>query len=601
MLDAGTQTLMVTFTPTDTVRYTSTSKTVSITVNKATATISWNDPAPITYGTLLNGPQLNATSSAPGTITYSPTAGTALGAGNEQSLTATLPASTNYEAATKTVTIHVTPAPLTITADDKQRSAGVANPTLTASYAGFVNGDTAASLDTPVSLSTTATNHPGDYRITASGAADANYAITFVPGTLTIIGVDDFLPGDYAIQFGNAQVGVPVSGILETEGDRDRFDVTLQAGIQYDISLEGMDTGGGSLIDPAIYGVFNSQGQSVAGGADNNSGIGTNALVEQLVVDVDGIYQIEVGSAQDLDTGDYTLTVESVGYIDDFLPGISGAIGSVTIDGRATGEIELSGDVDGFRISLQANTTYAISIRGRDSNNGTLVDPDLLGIFSSSDLLGTPNSSVQTLKTQFFGDDSTSVFTPQNAGEYFIGVQDIFGGVGTYTVAVDNIGVRDNFSADVDTAGLIAPGGSAAGRIDFGQDNDWFESNLSANRVYEISLMHEAGGNALADPFFAGVYDRSGVLIGNTENDDGGDGNSSALQFVTDDAGTFYLAAGGFGNTTGQYRLELNDLGVLDDATFDITIEYASDDVPDSYIAAFEDGKSIGVVPQHSN
>src|SRR6185369_12149727 len=58
----------------------------------------------------------------------------------------------------------------------------------TASYSGFVNGDTVASLDTPVTLSTTATvaSAVGTYPITASGAADSNYMISFIAGTLTV-------------------------------------------------------------------------------------------------------------------------------------------------------------------------------------------------------------------------------------------------------------------------------------------------------------------------------------------------------------------------------------------------------------------------------
>ena len=59
---------------------------------------------------------------------------------------------------------------------------------LTASYSGFVNGDTAANLATPVSLTTTATTASpvGGYPITASGASGSNYTIAYVSGTLTI-------------------------------------------------------------------------------------------------------------------------------------------------------------------------------------------------------------------------------------------------------------------------------------------------------------------------------------------------------------------------------------------------------------------------------
>ena len=43
-------------------------------------------------------------------------------------------------------TLTVTPVALTITADNQTKVYGAALPTLTASYTGFVNGDTAASL-----------------------------------------------------------------------------------------------------------------------------------------------------------------------------------------------------------------------------------------------------------------------------------------------------------------------------------------------------------------------------------------------------------------------------------------------------------------------
>src|SRR5205823_3948929 len=82
-------------------------------------------------------------------------------------------------------TLTVTPAPLTITADNKSKVYGAALPALTASYSGFVNGDTPASLTTAPTLSTAATagSHVGSYALTASAAASPNYTITYVGGT----------------------------------------------------------------------------------------------------------------------------------------------------------------------------------------------------------------------------------------------------------------------------------------------------------------------------------------------------------------------------------------------------------------------------------
>ena len=88
-------------------------------------------------------------------------------------------------------TLTVMPAPLTITADNQTMIFGTPLPTLTASYSGFVNGETAASLTTLPTLSTTATadspSSGNPYPITASGAVDPNYAISYVAGSLTVL------------------------------------------------------------------------------------------------------------------------------------------------------------------------------------------------------------------------------------------------------------------------------------------------------------------------------------------------------------------------------------------------------------------------------
>ena len=158
-------------------------------------TLAWSTPANIIYGTALGGSQLNATATynstnVPGVFTYSHPPGTVLSAGTNQLLSVTFTPvdSANYLIVTTNVSINVTPAVLTITANNTNKVYGASLPAFTASYSGFVNGDTFASLDTPVTLVTaaTASSDVGTYAITASGAADVNYAITNVNGTLTI-------------------------------------------------------------------------------------------------------------------------------------------------------------------------------------------------------------------------------------------------------------------------------------------------------------------------------------------------------------------------------------------------------------------------------
>ena len=67
--------------------YVASSSDASLTVNKATPAITWANPADITYGTALSGTQLDASTSVPGSFSYSPAAGTVLAAGDGQTLT----------------------------------------------------------------------------------------------------------------------------------------------------------------------------------------------------------------------------------------------------------------------------------------------------------------------------------------------------------------------------------------------------------------------------------------------------------------------------------------------------------------------------------
>jgi hypothetical protein len=91
----------------------------------------------------------------------------------------------NYVGSTNGV---ITPAALTVTANNASRSYGAANPTFSAAYTGFVNGETSSVLTTQPTISTTAvsTSPVGTYPITPSGAAATNYSFTYVNGTLTI-------------------------------------------------------------------------------------------------------------------------------------------------------------------------------------------------------------------------------------------------------------------------------------------------------------------------------------------------------------------------------------------------------------------------------
>ena len=195
VLNAGNnQTLSVTFTPTDTASFLSATTNVPINVLQAPLTITANDTNKI-YGADL--PTFTAsyvgfvnndtTNNLTTQVTLTPAASKTSPVGT-YTITASGAASPNYVITDVNGNLTITPASLMITANDTNKVYGAANPVFTASYSGFTNGDTAASLTTPPSLDSiaTAASPAGTYPITASGAAYTNYTISYTPGILTI-------------------------------------------------------------------------------------------------------------------------------------------------------------------------------------------------------------------------------------------------------------------------------------------------------------------------------------------------------------------------------------------------------------------------------
>ena len=162
-------------------------------------TISFPNPAgPFTYGGTPVTLTASSTSGLP--VTYSVVSGPAKVSGSTLTITgagavvvqAAQAGNTKFAAATPvSVTIKVNPAVLTVTANNASMAYGGTVPTFTASYSGFVNGDTLAKAVTgSPSFTTTATSVSlvGKYAITAAKGtlAAANYTFQFVNGAVTI-------------------------------------------------------------------------------------------------------------------------------------------------------------------------------------------------------------------------------------------------------------------------------------------------------------------------------------------------------------------------------------------------------------------------------
>ena len=176
--------------------------TQTVNATLASQTINFTQPAsPATYGASVSLVAAGGSSGNPVTFSVISGPGSVSGA-NGATLTftglgtvvvaANQAGSSNYTAAPQvTRSITVNQAVLTVMANNASMNVGGTVPALTASYSGFVNGDTSAVLGGAPTLSTTATSSSpaGNYPITVTlGTLTAvNYTFNFVNGTFSVV------------------------------------------------------------------------------------------------------------------------------------------------------------------------------------------------------------------------------------------------------------------------------------------------------------------------------------------------------------------------------------------------------------------------------
>ena len=356
-------------------------------------------------------------------------------------------------------------------------------------------------------------------------------------------------------------VGGTVTGDIETLGDRDWFAVTLEAGKTYRLDLEGTPTEKGTLEQPYLQGVYDTNGDLIDGTTDDNGGWINNSRV-YFTATTSGTYYVATSSAHDNyvpgqknggAAGTYTLSVTELAA--DVAADIT-TTATVAVGGTATGEIESLDDRDWFAVALEAGKTYQFDLEGKSTDKGTLGNPHLRGIHNAAGVLidgTTDEDSGRWNSSQVY-------FTAATSGTYYVAASEHYGErTGTYALTVTE--VADDFFADTGTTATVAVGGTARGEIDFSGDRDWFAVALEAGKTYQFDLEGESTNKGtLGDPYLRGIHDATGALIDGTTNDDGGDRLNSQVEFTAAASGTYYAAAGASGNLTGSYTLAVEDV-----------------------------------------
>ncbi len=167
-----------------------------------------------------------------------------------------------------TAELTITKAPLKVTASSASIKVGEDVPRFTASYDGFVNGETEAVLggELTITCSATKTSPAGSYDVVPSGRTAENYEIEFVNGTLTITS------GTYTIVASNTTVTY--------NGANQMFTVVLKDG---ETVIEGI-TFTYTLNDAVFTGATNAGTYEVTVSYDSET-YGKGSTVVTFVID----------------------------------------------------------------------------------------------------------------------------------------------------------------------------------------------------------------------------------------------------------------------------------------------------------------------------
>ena len=336
-------------------------------------------------------------------------------------------------------------------------------------------------------------------------------------------------------------------GYLETPGDKDWIRVTLEAGKSYIVDVKPSEYPGmigEEPLDVKLFSVRDATGNVIANTETDGGGVGQDARL-MFTAPTAGTYYLEVGTS-DNSTGRYYYSVHEDDYAAD-----EATTGEVVVGGEISGVINSTGDRDWFELNLERGTRYTITLeRGTLEESGVSLYPP------ESD----PHHRVMHASRSF-------EFIAWSDEPYFVAVKGGGGrSTGTYTLSVSEHSWGDDLAADTTTTGSVElhqyPSGNvrgqAVGIVESAGDEDWFAVELEAGRTYNMVLQgRPTYDGTLTNPYLNGIHDPNGNLIANTSDDDGGEGLNSRVAFTPTANGTYYVAAGAYGDEVGTYELTI--------------------------------------------
>jgi methionine-rich copper-binding protein CopC len=338
--------------------------------------------------------------------------------------------------------------------------------------------------------------------------------------------------------------GTAQAGVIGVTADIDRFRVELSAGTSYRFELNSGINGLGSRQLVLLGSSGSAIASDVGGGKDGAPQISYTATSS-------GTYYLDA-TGRNGSTGSFTvLAVETSAMPDpdsnDDYPARNDTTGVVVPSGAAVqGVLERIGDVDYFKVVLEANATYTFSLQGSGGLQDTVLRlhaGDGRVLTSDDDGSGTKNGG------------SKISFTATTSGVYYLDASSDVSQSGAYTLQAVQTSTppSDDFPATINTAGVVVPNGAAAqGQLERVGDVDYFKVVLEANAVYTFSL--QGSGNGLQDTVLR-LHAEDGRVLASDDDGSGALHGSSKISFTPPSSGTYYLDVSSDAGQRGTYGL----------------------------------------------
>lgn len=351
------------------------------------------------------------------------------------------------------------------------------------------------------------------------------------------------IPGD-TMTTATVAAGSFVDGTLEIAGDTDWFAFTPEAGAEYRIDLEGI--GADELMDPLLR-LFDGSGTQLDYNDDGGTGFDS-----QLVWNAPSSATVYIAAESfgNAGAGDYRVSVATSREAGEDVPGDASTTETLSLGTVREGVLEVSGDTDWYRLEVEAQSDYLISLHGVGDQE--LRDPLVRVIDSSGIELGFDDDSGPGL-------NSLLRFSPATSGTVFVAADSYFSvGTGDYSLLAT---VAGGDTSDTEDGTVITADTIFTGSLQTEGDTDTLLLSLTSGQSVNLALYGGSVEPSLSDPLLR-VLDPTGETE-LASDDDGGPGLNSRLTFEAPSTGDFRVVVGSYADAyAGSYELDVGLTGV---------------------------------------